>query len=98
METSDVDDVPLTKRTTVFLFYGGMIVAAIGLFLLIRSLGEALPAPRADPVGVAIGGGDSINTLFHALLSLALIVVTARAVGGLFGVLGQPAVVGEVVG
>jgi Kef-type K+ transport system membrane component KefB len=98
METSDVDDVPLTKRTTVFLFYGGMIVAAIGLFLLIRSLGETLPPPRVDPVGVAIGGGESINTLFHALLSLALIVVTARAVGELFGVIGQPAVVGEVVG
>jgi Kef-type K+ transport system membrane component KefB len=97
MTPSDIDDVPLRGRTTVFLFYGGMVAVAAALFLLIRSIGEGLPAPTGV-VGAPIDGGQAISTLFHALLSLAVIVITARAVGELFGLVGQPAVIGEVVG
>jgi Kef-type K+ transport system membrane component KefB len=98
MTTSDIDDVPLTGRTKVFLFYGGMVVVAAVLFLIIRSVGEGLVAPAGTGAGTPLGGGQAINTLFHALLSLAVIVVTARVVGELFGLIGQPAVIGEVVG
>jgi len=80
------------------LFYGGMIVAAVVLFLLIRSVGEGLPAPAGPALALPISSGPAIDTLFHALMSLAVIVVTARAVGGLFSLIGQPAVIGEVVG
>ena len=46
---------------------------------------------------MAISSGPAINTLFHALMSPAVIVVTARGMGVLFGLIGQPPVVGEVV-
>jgi Kef-type K+ transport system membrane component KefB len=80
------------------LFYGGMVVAAVLVFLFIRSVGEGLSVPAGPAAAVAISSGPAINTLFHALMSLAVIVVTARGMGGLFGLIGQPAVVGEVVG
>ncbi len=80
------------------IFYGGLLAGALGLFLFIRSAGERLPPPVAQAVAVPVSSGQAIDTLFHALLSLAVIIVTARAVGGLFGLIGQPAVIGEVVG
>lgn len=75
-----------------------MVVAAVLVFLFIRSVGEGLSVPAGPAAAVAISSGPAINTLFHALMSLAVIVVTARGMGGLFGLIGQPAVVGEVVG
>jgi hypothetical protein len=80
------------------LFYGGMIAAAVLLFLVVRSAGAGLSAPPGPAVAVPISSAPAIDTLFHALMSLAVIVVVARAVGGLFSLIGQPAVVGEVVG
>jgi len=84
-------------RTRTFLFYAAMVVIALGVFLLIRSAGEGLtaaPSRQAAPQAA----GQTIDTLFRALLALAVIVMTARGVGGLFGLIGQPAVIGEVVG
>ena len=54
------------------------------------------PAGTGQPLGLA--AGQTVDTVFHALLALALIVVTARVVGALFSYIGQPAVIGEVVG
>ena len=79
-------------------FYGGMVVAAVLVFLFIRSIGEGLPVPAGQVAAAPISSGPAIDTLFHALMSLAVIVVTARGIGGLFGLIGQPAVVGEVIG
>jgi Kef-type K+ transport system membrane component KefB len=79
-------------------FYGGMVVAAVVVFLFIRSVGEGLPAPAGHALAAPISSGPAIDTLFHALMSLAVIVVTARGMGALFGLIGQPAVIGEVVG
>ncbi|MEO8260574.1 MAG: cation:proton antiporter [Acidobacteriota bacterium] len=97
---ADGDDAPLggTGRTKTFLFYGGMVAVAVVLFVFIRSVGTGLVAPDAGgatPTGVP---GQSINTLFHALLALAVVVVTARVVGAVFRLIGQPAVIGEVIG
>ena len=98
--TPDIDDSPLSRagRTKVYAFYGGMVVVAVIAFLAIRSIGEGLGAPSGGGAGVPLEAGQSINTLFHALLALAVIVVTARVAGWLFGLVGQPAVIGEVVG
>ena len=85
-------------RFTGLLFYTGMVVAAVVVFLFIRSVGEGLPVAAGHVAAAPISSGPAINTLFHALMSLAVIVVTARAMGGLFGVIGQPAVIGEVIG
>jgi K+:H+ antiporter len=96
----DIDDLPLSSagRARTFLFYGGMIAVAAAVFLLIRSTGEGLAAPTGNGMASPLAAGQSIDTLFHALLALAIIVVTARVVGEVFGLIGQPAVIGEVIG
>src|SRR5689334_8324253 len=84
-------------RAKTFLFYGGMIAIATAVFLAIRVAGEGLGAPA--PLGVhPPAAAQNIDTLFHALLALSVIVVVARVVGYLGGLIGQPMVVGEVVG
>jgi len=87
------------QRAKTFLFYGGMVAVAVIIFLGIRSLGLHLPAPPAPAAqSSAVAAGQGINTLFHALLALAVIIVTARLAGLLFGLIGQPTVIGEVCG
>jgi Kef-type K+ transport system membrane component KefB len=41
---------------------------------------------------------ETVNLLLHVLLTLAVVIVTARVVGALFQYLRQPPVIGEVVG
>src|SRR5262245_32524900 len=86
-------------RLPVVIFYTLMVALAGALFLVIRSAGERLQAP-AVPLAApsAISAGQSLNTLFHVLLALAVIILTARAMGALFAYIDQPAVIGEVVG
>jgi Kef-type K+ transport system membrane component KefB len=97
---SEIQDSPLSQvgRMRLFVFYAGMVILAIVAFFFIRGIGETLQAPAGT--GLPPGGAaeQTIDTVFHALLALATIVVTARAVGALFALIGQPAVIGEVVG
>ena len=80
--------------------YGLMLCAAVAAFLWIRAIGErrassaALISAPAAPAGV----GPSIDTVFHVLLALAVIIITAQAMRQAFKWIGQPAVVGEIVG
>jgi len=87
-----------TGRAKTFLFYAGMVAVGIFVFLGIRSIGAGLPAPPGRGLGSPFVAGQSVNTLFHALLALAVIIVTARVVGVLFSFIGQPSVIGEVFG
>jgi Kef-type K+ transport system membrane component KefB len=82
--------------------YGGMIVAAIGLFLLINRFGLRLSAP---PAGVATPEASAAVALVpqpdpvvHVLIALTAVLITGRIVGALFRLIGQPSVIGEVVG
>jgi Kef-type K+ transport system membrane component KefB len=97
---SELDDSPLSRvgRTRLFLFYAGMVLLAVAAFFFIRSIGETLQAPSAPELAPGGVAGQTIDLVFHALLALSAIVVTARAVGALFAMMGQPAVIGEVVG
>src|SRR5678810_624514 len=45
---------------------------------------------------MCIRDSDS-HTLMHVLLALTTVIITARAMGALFSLLNQPAVVGEVL-
>lgn len=89
-------------RGPVFAFYALMVAVAIAAFFWIRSAGELVTAPSspltigAPPAVVAAPA--SVDTLFHVLLALSVIIVCARAVGRLFGFIYQPRVVGEVIG
>ena len=80
--------------------YGFLLALAVGGFLVIRMLGLSLkapaPGPAAELFGV-VGGPHNVDTLVHVLLALAVVIVTARAVGALFAFVNQPAVVGEVL-
>jgi Kef-type K+ transport system membrane component KefB len=78
-------------------FYLLMLVVAFGLFMLIREQGKHLSAPQIDAVAKAANAAP-INTLLHFLLSLATVIITARGVGAFFKLLGQPPVIGEVIG
>jgi Kef-type K+ transport system membrane component KefB len=78
--------------------YPIMIAAAIGIFLLVRSVGSTLVAPP-PPAGAAAAGVPSSNAdvLLHVLLALVVVIVAARACGALCKRIHQPPVIGEVI-
>ncbi len=74
-----------------------MLVGGAALFLLIRAFGDRL-TPEAAGAASSTAALGANNLLLHLLMALAVIIVTARAVGILFKAIGQPAVIGEIVG
>lgn len=83
-------------RLTHVAFYAVTIVAAVGIFLVLRSIGEQIQPVAATPVDSTPAAHT--NTLFHLLVALAVIIVTARSMGHLFKLIDQPLVIGELVG
>ena len=83
-----------------FAAYAGLLLAAIAFFFAIRSYGDALVAPtsavHAAGHGPAAGGASDV--LWHLLIALAVVVAVGRLLGQLFRFIGQPAVIGEVIG
>jgi Kef-type K+ transport system membrane component KefB len=79
--------------------YGLMIVAAVGVFFLIRAYGQTLTAaaPEGEGQASSVGVSSSADVFLHVLLALAAVVVAGRALSKLFAYLGQPPVIGEVV-
>jgi Kef-type K+ transport system membrane component KefB len=73
------------------------MAAAVGLFLGVSWFGERVFAPRGV-LAAAATAPETVNTLLHVLLTLAVVIVTARVMGALFHYLHQPPVIGEVVG
>jgi Kef-type K+ transport system membrane component KefB len=84
-------------RTAVV--YVALILAAIAIFLFIRGRGEMLVAP-APPVHATASpvAGAAPDMLWHVLLAMAAVVTVERLLGRIFGLVGQPPVIGEVVG
>lgn len=88
-------------RALVVAFYVLMVVAAVLVFLWIRSAGEALlaPAPAAAVAALTTAAPVAeVATLFHVLLSLSAVILTARVMGRVFALIHQPPAVGEVLG
>jgi Kef-type K+ transport system membrane component KefB len=84
------------KRTAII--YGAMLAAAVGVFFLLRYIGQDLVAPSlAIPRfgRQAHGGGGEI--LAHVLLALIAVVLVARLLGAVFQKIHQPPVIGEVI-
>jgi Kef-type K+ transport system membrane component KefB len=77
-----------------------MIAATVGIFFLVRGYGETLSAPAAQKSNgaTAVGVAQHSDILLHVLLALAAVVVVGRLLGRLFAYIGQPPVIGEVVG
>src|SRR5207249_350166 len=57
---------------------------------------EAPSLPVAP--STALSATETASTLFHVLLALTVVVITARVVGALFAAINQPAVMGEIAG
>ncbi|HXW85238.1 MAG TPA: cation:proton antiporter, partial [Candidatus Binataceae bacterium] len=75
---------------------GLMLLAAIGLYLVIRAIGESLSAPPAAEVSFGGLASEPVDVM-HVLLALVVVIVMARGVGSLFRVFHQPPVVGEII-
>jgi Kef-type K+ transport system membrane component KefB len=83
------------------LAYAAMILAAMAIFLAVRQYGETLVAPVPSPsaaVSPEQPAAPKANALAHILLALAAVVVVGRVLGRVFARIGQPPVIGEVLG
>jgi Kef-type K+ transport system membrane component KefB len=77
-----------------------MLLGGIAAFLLVRSYGEALtaPPPAATVAAEAASTPAAPNAVFHVLFALAAVVIAGRLIGSLLRSIGQPPVIGEVLG
>jgi Kef-type K+ transport system membrane component KefB len=91
----------LNRSAREVLVYGLLLGAAVLAYLLIRTWGERLPVPTGAiaPLGAVAGppGGHDADVMLHILLALSVVITFARVGGMVFRLVGQPAVVGEIV-
>ena len=87
------------KTLTTAFFYVALVIAAVVAFLFISSRGETLiaPPPAVDEISRAVSAASS-SILTHLLLALAAVVAVGRLLGRLFTEIGQPPIIGEVLG
>ena len=78
--------------------YIAVLLGAIAAFLVIRDRGEMLIAPTPPPGVSTTVASASPDTLWHLLLAMAAVVAVGRLLGRVFALVGQPPVIGEVVG
>src|SRR5689334_19535247 len=88
----------MRERAKATFIYGAMIAAAVALFFVIRNRGEMLIAPAPPPGGSVPVAQAAPDVLWHLLLALATVVTVGRLLGAMFRYIGQPPVIGEVVG
>ena len=74
-----------------------MIGGAIGLFLVVRSVGSTLVAPPPGTAATPAAAPAGADALLHVLLALIVVIVAARLCGELCKRIGQPPVIGEVI-
>jgi Kef-type K+ transport system membrane component KefB len=79
--------------------YLALIVGGVGLFLIVRAIGDGLDAPPAPvdarPVGLPITG--QADVVLHVTATLAVVIALGTLLARLFRYVGQPPVIGEVV-
>jgi len=88
------------RKPQLTFFYSATLLAAVGVFFLIRAAGLRLvpiDAASSTTVRPAQEATGTPNLFLQVLVALAVVVITARVVAALFRWLGQPQVMGEVV-
>jgi Kef-type K+ transport system membrane component KefB len=85
-------------RSTVV--YAGMVALTVAGFFWIRSLGASLaPPPGNGPARCGTAPtSEAVNVLTHVLIALVVIILVARGLGSIFRRIGQPPVMGEIIG
>jgi Kef-type K+ transport system membrane component KefB len=89
---------PRRNSTLALVAYAGMILAAVSLFFIIRAYGNTLSAPPPDASRPTPSGLVASDVLWHLFAALTAVIVVGRLLGRLFRKIGQPPVIGEVVG
>lgn len=85
-------------KSRIWFFYLSSLGIGLAAFMAVSSFGEAT-FTRADAAGGAPHVmASQLNTLLSVLTALTAVIVTSRLVGALFALVGQPQVIGEVVG
>ena len=79
-------------------WYAAMLLAAVGLFYVIGLVGDRLEAPEAATHRHEIVHGGKPDALVHVLIALTAVVIVGRLLGVVFRYVGQPPVIGEVIG
>ncbi len=86
-------------RVVMLGIWGATLAGTVALFFLIDACGARLQAPLAaspPPDKTSISGKP--DALFHVLVALIAVLVTGQLLARLFRYIGQPPVIGEVVG
>ena len=82
--------------------YAAMLVLAVGLFFVINARGAKLTAPAAASTvaqaGKTAAAAGKSEAIVHVLVALTAVLIMGRLLGVAFRFLGQPPVIGEVVG
>src|SRR5258708_8873133 len=94
-----IESLATSRKRRVVAAYVSMLAAAIGLFFLIIHFGASLTPPISVKTE-ASGNADAAplaSPLFHVLLAMAAVIVTARLLNVFFGRFRQPPVIGEMV-
>src|ERR1700761_276742 len=95
--SSDTPDGPTEKTSSrMGLIYALMVVAAVGVFMLIRWFGQAIVAPIGSGIFGKLSNAPP-DALSHVLLALFVIILCARLFGAIFKQLHQPEGIGEVI-
>jgi Kef-type K+ transport system membrane component KefB len=88
-----------SPRPRVWVMYAAMLLGSVVLFFLINGYGVTLTAPSAASMEKAskpIGGKP--DALVHVLVALTAVLIAGRLLALLFRYVGQPPVIGEVLG
>ena len=87
------------RKLPVFSVYLVMLLVAGIAFYFINLKGQLLISPTQSlPSVMSDQAHAQMNSLIQILLALSVVIITAQAMGALFHLLGQPLVIGEVVG
>src|SRR6476660_4664794 len=89
---------PKTSTRRLLTGYLCMVLIPVVALLGIMRCGSSLRAPGASTgiLNLEPKGSSGPQDLFLVILQIAVILVAARVVGGLFRFVGQPRVVGEM--
>jgi Kef-type K+ transport system membrane component KefB len=79
--------------------YLALLAGGVGVFFLVRAVGQGLSAPPAPEGSLAVGraAAGQVNVMLHVAATLAAVVALGAVLGQVLRYVGQPPVIGEVL-